>query len=213
MIKNEFADFLKTKDFNLPGYEAQLKMAPKFNGMNFRNFKPKADARSSAVLILIIGENHNFNILFTLRSEKLRNHNGQISFPGGRSDSNETPFDTALRETWEEVGIEKQNITILTELTELYVPPSNSIIKPVVGYIDRHPNIIINPDEVEEAFFVQIEEFYNVENYKVTKRILHDQEIETPEWIIHKKTPLWGATAIIMSEFLELHKLYKTNKY
>lgn len=212
MIKNEFADYLKTKKLELPGFEAQLKMAPKFQGVNFRNFKPKPDAKSSAVLILMIGESNNFDILFTLRSEKLRNHNGQISFPGGKSDRNETPIETALRETWEEVGIEKQHITILSELTELYVPPSNSIIKPIVGYIERQPNLIINPDEVEEAFFVKIEEFYNVENYKVRKRVLQEQEIETPEWIVHKKTPLWGATAIIMSEFLELHRMYKTNK-
>lgn len=212
MIKNEFVHYLKTENNDLPGFEAQLKMAPKFKGVNFRSFKPKADAKSSAVLILVVGDNHNFDILFTLRSEKLRNHNGQISFPGGRSDINETPIDTALRETWEEVGIEKQHITIVTELTELYVPPSNSIIKPVVGYIDEQPNLIINPDEVEEAFFVKIDEFYNVENYKVTKRVLQEQEIETPEWIIHPKTPLWGATAIIMSEFIELHRKFKTNK-
>ncbi len=212
MLKNEFADYLITKNLDLPGIEAQLKMAPKFQGLNFRSFKPKADAKSSAVLILIVGESNNFDILFTLRSEKLRNHNGQISFPGGKTDSNETPTETALRETCEEVGIEKNHITIVTQLTELYVPPSNSIIRPIVGYINSLPNLIINEDEVQEAFFVKIDEFYNVENYKVTNRFLQEQEIETPEWLIHKKTPLWGATAIIMSEFLELHRLFKSNK-
>jgi 8-oxo-dGTP pyrophosphatase MutT (NUDIX family) len=92
------------------------------------------------------------HIVFTLRSRNLLSHSGQISFPGGLCEVDETPVQTALRETEEEIGISNNTIEIIGQLTPLFVLPSNSYIFPVVGYSNQFLDIKINHNEVEEAF-------------------------------------------------------------
>ena len=130
-------------------------MAPRLGKELFRKFKPNGDASESAVLILLTETDNNFEILFTLRAKSLVKHSGQISFPGGKIEKKETIFDAALRETFEETGIEPGSIYIAGELSTLYVPPSNSLIHPVVGFIDQdNIHITINPDDIlNESYF------------------------------------------------------------
>ena len=106
---------------NLPGQKSQLKMAPLINNIPYRKLVPDKNYYESAVLLLLCKNQNTFDILFTLRSNRLASHRGQISFPGGRLEQSETPLAAAIRETKEEVGIEANNI--IGQLSNLYVPP------------------------------------------------------------------------------------------
>lgn len=207
----QFIEFLKKRlSAELPGSDAQVKLAPALGNELFRQMKASQGARHSAVLLLLREVSGEIKVVFTLRSAALKNHSGQISFPGGKCDKGETYVETALRETHEEMGIEPGKIEIVGGLTELFVPPSNSLIHPFVGITSFSGEFRINPDEVEEAFeyplvkfteenFLRKEEMY----FKGTGGVM------VPYWEIHPKTKLWGATSMILSEFVEIYKEWK----
>jgi 8-oxo-dGTP pyrophosphatase MutT (NUDIX family) len=200
--KNNFFDYLYERlSGELPGAKAHIKMAPFGDLERLENNKPRPNSKRSAVLLLLT---ENKDVLFTLRSSKLRKHSGQISFPGGRQDPNETDEETALRETEEEVGIPPSNIELLGTLSNLYVPPSDNVIQPVVAKLSKPSPIIVNPDEVDEAFFVNLNQFEGEEKLKVKSTEYKGKPFSFPYWDVHHKVPLWGATAIIMSEFMHL---------
>lgn len=188
----------------LPGIDAHRRMAPRSLGINFRDFTPGPRARKSAVLIPISNIKNEARILFTLRSSKLKSHRNQISFPGGKQEPNESLLTTALRETQEETGISPEFVNVVGPLSDLFVSPSNSLISPFVGFIDPLPPLVANPDEVEEIFFVSLESFMLNGQVKTTKRKIGTVEADVPYWEVHSKTILWGATAMILSEFFSL---------
>ena len=210
--KHKFIDFLSKRLLaDLPGTNAHLQMMPEIKNLPYRTLVAKKDAKKSAVLVLLYSKGEDLNIIFTLRSKKLSNHSGQISFPGGHLDKGETPVQTALRETLEEIGIDKSQLNVIGRLSDLYVPPTNYIISPVVGYMTEKPDYYINsPDEVEEIIDLSLGTFsdnsiYSVENWKY-----QGQELKVPLWKIHSETPLWGATSMIMMEFLLLYSEFKS---
>ncbi len=209
---DKYTNFLsKRLKERLPGQTAHLLMSPTSQGKPFREFKPSANAYNSAVLLLITANQDNLEILLTLRSKTLNSHSGQISFPGGRIEQNESIEEAALRETNEETGIDIQKITIIGHLSTLYVPPSNSIIHPVVGFIQRKDiKTTTNTDEVEEIFFVQLNDLYDKNKKFIEKWKFENNEIFVPHWKIHPTVSLWGATAMILSEFLLISEPYFT---
>lgn len=200
--KLQFFDLLENRLKNdLPGAKAHIKMAPFGDLERLNNNIPRPDAKKSSVLLLI---NEDLELLFTLRSSKLRKHSGQISFPGGRADEGETTEETALRETEEEVGIHSTHINLLGQMSGLYVPPSNNIIQPVIGRIPKGIDLTLNPDEVEEAFYVPLDNFMTDEKLKTKNTVFNGKPFAYPYWDVHHTVPLWGATAIIMSELIYL---------
>lgn len=205
-----FIDYLSDRiKTELPGISAQVLMAPCVKGIPFRSFKPKTNYKSSAVLIPIIEtEPEQYDILFTLRSERLNSHSGQISFPGGKADDGETPEETALRETFEEIGV-NNNINIIGSMSTLYVPPSNSQITPIIALLKGKPDTQIDANEVEEVFTIGLEYFVNEVNVQYTTRQFDGQDVEIPYWDVHRKNILWGATAMILSELIYLYKEYQ----
>ncbi|MDZ7716879.1 MAG: CoA pyrophosphatase [Balneolaceae bacterium] len=208
---NPFIAFLENRlSKSLPGVKAQLKMAPEpvDNGPG-RELDPEPGARKSSVLILLFpNEDEDLELLLTLRSRDI-DHGGQISLPGGRSDKDEAPEDTALRETQEEVGINPSSIQLLGTLSSLYVSHSKNHVIPVVGYLDSIPALSLNTNEVEEAFTVEVESLAKKKNLTVEDWNLRRYTYKVPYWDVHR-VPLWGATAMILSEFLELYREFKT---
>lgn len=205
-----FVDYLKQRlQHPLPGLEAQLRMAPQPIGRaSQRMLKAPADARISGVLVLLFpNEQDDLEVLLTLRSSGI-NHGGQISFPGGGAEEEETPREAALREAREEVGIRPEQVQVLGELTSLYVHRSNNYVHPVVGYTPRKPTLTIDPVEVEEAFNIELESLLAKGNLKVENWDLRDVTYEVPYWDVHR-VPLWGATAMMLSELLALYHKYK----
>jgi 8-oxo-dGTP pyrophosphatase MutT (NUDIX family) len=193
----------------LPGVESHQKMVPTKDGISFRPTKPKADSKKSAVMILINYESSadKLQLLYTLRSSKLKSHSGQISFPGGKLDEGETFIEAALRETEEEVGIDRTKINVMGEISSLYVPPSNSLMHPVIGLSENAGDLLINPDEVEEAFYIDLDYIRNPSVIKTKRQNFPSIGLaDVPYYDINKKAPLWGATAIITTEFLDIIK-------
>jgi 8-oxo-dGTP pyrophosphatase MutT (NUDIX family) len=188
----------------LPGISSHLKMAPKIMERSFRALEPSSNARRSAVLIILTNA-ENPEILFTLRSSNLRKHRGQISFPGGMIEEGETAQDAALRETFEEIGIERDKIKIIGRLSPLFVPPSNNLIHPFIGIIEKMPDLIISEDEVEECFTIKISYFADPINVFSKKEILEGYEVDMPYWEVEKKSKLWGATSMILHEFIDIY--------
>lgn len=193
----------------LPGSDVQRKMSPVIGELPIRGFKASKNARNSAVLALLIGNSDdNLSLLLTLRSGNLKNHRGQISFPGGMSEGNETPVETALRETWEETGIDENQITVLGSLSDLFVPPSNSVIKPIVAFTEHLPELKINSSEVEEIFEVKIKSLIDDSYYRLEKWDFNGTMVDVPFWSVHPRVPLWGATAMMIMELLTLYNEY-----
>lgn len=204
----DIINFVRSKlSSELPGRQAQIKMAPSINGQLIRGFDAPKNAKLSSVLLLLVPEHDKseLSILFTLRSNNLNSHSGQISFPGGRKEKNETLVETALRETREEIGIDTSDIQILGKLSTLYVPPSNAIINPFVAYLDYFPETKPNQNEVVEVFYVPLNYFLGTE-YEKQVWNYQGNKMNVPLWNVHNSTPLWGATAMILMEFLTLFK-------
>ena len=152
-------------------------------------------AKASAVLCLFM--NHSQlgpSIVFTRRSSQLRSHAGQVGFPGGRRERNDAdPRATALRETFEEIGLPKSHITILGGLAPLKSIDSMPVIT-VVGFTCAQPeDLIANPDEVAEIFLVPWQEFVSAKRSRVRFNIFGKWR-ETPFYEA-KGHHIWGLTA------------------
>lgn len=203
---HSFAEYLQTRlQQPLPGFHAQSRMAPRFENGKLRSFDSPPDSKHSAVLALLTINNDALSVLLTLRSNDLKSHKGQISFPGGRMDVGETYEQTALRETLEEVGIAKHCITLIGRLSDLYTPPSNSSIHPIVGWCSTLPPFVINLHEVQECFTVPLATLHSAENLTEEEWEYRNQRMTVPYWKVHPTTPLWGATAVILSELMALY--------
>ncbi|MCX7880277.1 MAG: CoA pyrophosphatase [Ignavibacteria bacterium] len=203
LFLSKFQEALTEK--KLKGKISHEKMSPLLDERPYRPFEATHDASQSAVLVLLVGESfEQLKILFTLRSSRLPKHKNQISFPGGHSESDESPIETALRETEEELGVKFDKIRILGILSNLFVPPSNTVVVPVVGYLPLLPKLKLNKDEVTEVLLHPLQFFLDKRNIRVETWLHEEKKIQVPLWKIHYKIPLWGATAMILSECIDI---------
>lgn len=186
-------------------------MAPTSKGKVFRELDPAPDAQPSAVLVLLFTDEstQELSVLLTLRSSWLNSHSGQISFPGGMCELKESSEQTALRETFEETGIQPDNIEILGHMSNLFVPPSKALITPVVAYIPQLPAIRMNPGEVEKVIKQPLYPFLDEDFRHVEFREMNRYEADVPFWDLKQKTPLWGATAMMLMELIELYREFQ----
>jgi 8-oxo-dGTP pyrophosphatase MutT (NUDIX family) len=207
-----FQDYLKRRlQEPLPGRKAQMKMMPE--PVDSETAVPSKSIDSSGhpsgVLIPIYPDgNQNLNVILTLRTDSIR-HAGQISFPGGRSEDSESIIGTALRETHEEIGIEADEIDVAGSLTPFYLYRTNNRITPIVGFLNHKPIMQRNPNEVAEIITVKLDTLLSDEKVEKERWDLSDNSFYVPYWSFHR-VPLWGATAMMMSEFLELYKEFLT---
>jgi 8-oxo-dGTP pyrophosphatase MutT (NUDIX family) len=211
--KDNFIDFLQNRlQSELPGKNSHISMAPVWEDKIMRSFTPSKNSVPCGVLIILFsGENSNkLKVILTLRSKHI-NHSGQISFPGGRQEADETIVETAIREAQEEIGLEPSDIEIIGTLSELYVPPSNSLITPVVCFAMRSIHPTATSDEVDEVFSVSLDSLLSPEKFKKEMWNFHGLEMEVPFWDVHHSTPLWGATAMMLKELLVLYEEHLNN--
>jgi 8-oxo-dGTP pyrophosphatase MutT (NUDIX family) len=191
----------------LPGSNAHQKMMPVPVDPEVEIPEASIDSSGhpSGVLVPIYPDReNNYHVILTLRTNTIR-HAGQISFPGGRSDKNESLVDTALRETREEIGIDSSDINVLGTLTPFYLYRSHNQITPVIGMIEGKPQMQRNPHEVEEIITVKLDTLLAEDYIKQERWDLAHNSFRVPYWNFHR-VPLWGATAMIMSELLEIYK-------
>ncbi len=165
-------------------------------------FVAKRDGqRQASVLMPLVYRNEDWHVLLTRRPKHMKNHAGQISFPGGRTEKGEMPLEGALRETFEEVGIGSHDIHTLGRL-----PSFNAVsefrVTPFVGVINPDAKIIPEPNEVEEAFEIPFTFFMDPSNhverridYNGVQHILYDMPWPHKDNIQHD---VWGMTAMMM---------------
>lgn len=137
----------------LPGEEAQFSMAPIARKRIAEVSKEKYNPKQSAVLILLFPEGESIHTVLIQRPEYEGVHSGQVAFPGGKFEESDLELQhTALREAKEEVGIHPPDIQIIGSLTELYITPSNFLVKPFIGILNSKPNFMKDEREVQKLF-------------------------------------------------------------
>ncbi len=157
----------------------------------------------AAVLVPLIPTADGLSFLLTQRTEHVETHKGQISFPGGVQDHpDETPVQTALRETHEELGIDPHHIEILGTLNEKPVP-SKFIICPIVGYLQSLPPLSIHDAEVADIFTAPLSFFADDANARTEHREFHGRQFTVWHYQF-QKYHVWGATAGIIRDLIDL---------
>lgn len=200
----DFITYLrKLSPDELPGFKAQSRLMPQ-KSQQHHFPTPSEESRHAAVLCLLIPSENELEIVLTVRSESLNSHKGQISFPGGRMEENESYEETALRETYEEIGVSPENIQIIGRLSGLMMAHTNVFVQPVIGVSDVR-KFEINPDEVAEVFTVPLRRLLTDKHFNMSDETIRGVEMEIPQWDIHPTVPLWGATAMMLSELVELY--------
>jgi 8-oxo-dGTP pyrophosphatase MutT (NUDIX family) len=193
----------------LPGEQVQLRMAALSRIRELMNFTHQPDAIRSSVLILLFpaGSHAEVSLVLILRPTYDGVHSGQIALPGGRYENSDGDlFNTALREAREEIGIDPGKVRIIGQLTDLYIPPSNYIVAPFIGFTGEEP--IFNPDhqEVEKVIVIRLKDLINEGSLKMKEFVVSNGlKITAPCYDIDGNL-IWGATAMILSEFIEIVK-------
>jgi len=209
-----FELFLKNievfKNTQLPGIEAQFKLAPKmrleYNAKKIEANNPKI----AAVLALFYpNQNNEVSLLLTKRANYIGTHSGQISFPGGKFEKSDLNLkETALRETFEEVGIFQEKIDILREITEVYIPPSNFSVTPFIGILNDIPVFKLNSEvaKIIEIPFPDLLDDTMLGSISITNSYMKETSVPCFNF---DGSVIWGATAMILSEIKELLKNIK----
>lgn len=174
---------------------------------NLQNTKPltrfvaNSTTQNAAVLVPVIKRPTGLTILFTQRAKHMRHHPGQISFPGGKEDPDDNSLTfTALRETFEEVGIDKNKITTLGWLP-IFQTISNFSLHPLVGLIEDISYLTLNPEEVDNAFEVPLEYFINRKNHHIIKPSMNNIK-HSVHFMPYQGKLIWGATAAIIDQLI-----------
>ncbi len=173
-----------------------------------RSSTPPADVAEAAVLLLLYpGHDDQAHIVFIERvTHQKDRHSGQIAFPGGRKDDRDHNLvECALREAKEEISVDPQSIHVIGTLTDLYIPVSNFKVTPVVGITEIQPEFEPQPSEVAVIYQEPISTFWKAD-------IRQEIDLKLSRGILLKNVPyfnvqqriVWGATAMIMNEFLHL---------
>lgn len=208
MLFDEFLsklEILKSKE--LGGLDAQFKLAPK---LRLRYSKEKIEAsnpKKAAVLALFYPNNHNEAcFLLTLRANYQGKHSSQISFPGGKIENGDANLrQTAIREAYEEVGIREEQIHVIRETTDVYIPPSNFLATPFIAYAAQRPEFVKNY-EVESLIEVRVADL--LDDTKIETTVMttsYMEKIEVPCFKLNDYI-VWGATGMMLSEIKELLK-------
>jgi len=159
----------------------------------------------AAVLIPIYSKDGDYHILFTKRTEKVKDHKGQISFPGGAYEEEDGTMDnTALRECTEEIGLAPEAVELLGELDDYCTIGSSYIISPFVGIISWPYPLRVDPAEVEEIIEVPMSALLDTKNLRKGVDNLDGQAVPT-YFYDYKGKVIWGATARILNQFLDVY--------
>lgn len=158
--------------------------------------------RQGAVLLLLFRREDQLRFVLIRRRDDLASHAGQIALPGGRREDGESLRETALRETYEEIGVDPESVTILGCLQPLYILPSDFEVTPFVGWHPETPAFVPQPSEVAEIIEAPLVKLLHDESRREEVWERQGISMTVPYFEIdsHK---VWGATAMMLSEFVE----------
>lgn len=206
-----FSDFInqieKLQQKQLGGLTSQFKLAPKLRMRYSEELILSKNPKKAAVLALFYPDSDNqTRFLLTERASYNGAHSAQISFPVGKFDMGDDNLKTtALRETYEEVGVPFEAIQIIRQTSDAYIPPSNFLVAPFIGTSKETPLFIPN-EEVAEVIEVLVSDLLDDENLTfVEMETSYMKNIEVPCFKLNDYI-VWGATAMILSEIKDLLK-------
>ena len=162
------------------------------------------DYKKAGVLILLLHENdkEDMRILFTKRSSNLSTHSGEVSFPGGKwEEQDESLFDTAVRESYEEIGLKQNNMIKLGSLNFL-LSRHKVEVNPFVGYLETE-QVFEGNYEIDTIFTVPISFLTNPKNINYKEFNRKDLKVSIPSWV-YNGNHIWGLTAMITADFLNI---------
>jgi len=188
----------------LPGLAAQLRMMPLPPPPGQKTYAEVGDdCLHGAVLVLLYPRGGQTHLVFIRRPLTVVHHKGQIAFPGGHVEDGETPAEAAVREAREEIGVDPARLRVLGALTPLYIPPSGFCIYPFVAATDVSPTFVPQPGEVDEIIEAPLADVLDERNRRTETWPFDIGPRRVPFFAVgpHK---IWGATAMVLSEFLEI---------
>ena len=202
-----FAEKLKREiSRGLPGTEVQWALASSDRMIKgFPRF-PREDSKAAAVMILLYPKDDIIHTAFIQRPTYEGVHGGQISFPGGKKeDSDPDLIHTALREASEEIGVNSSEINVISTLTPLYIPVSNIIVTPVIGWMEKQP--VLKPQEEEVVFIIEadIRTLINPSIIKIKPFEIRGEMIDI-KYFDYNDNVIWGATAMILHELFTIFR-------
>ena len=203
----------KLKLSNLNSKTSQIKLAPSFRKEFIKlNSNKLLNSKKAAVTAALYADDNNLvRLILILRNTYNGVHSNQIGFPGGRvEEDDKTLFDTAIRETFEEIGIAVEKNELIRELKEIYIPPSNFNVYPFLVLLNHPPSFVKDDKEVKEIITIDLDSLLNC---KITQTLIPVptklNEINTQNDVLVPTFKLagynvWGATAMMLSEIRDL---------
>jgi 8-oxo-dGTP pyrophosphatase MutT (NUDIX family) len=202
----------KLKLSNLNSKTSQIKLAPSFRKEFIKlNSNKLLNSKKAAVIAALYEDDNIVRLILILRNTYNGVHSNQIGFPGGRvEDYDKTLFDTAIRETYEEIGVRVQKNELIRELHEIYIPPSNFNVYPFLVILNHPPSFVKDDKEVKEVITIDLESLLNC---KITQTQIPipaklnelniQNDVEVPAFKLAGYN-VWGATAMMLSEIRDL---------
>lgn len=193
---------------SLPGESAHQEMIPPERIAIFKDLDlEKINPREASVMMLFYPKNDEPHLVMILRNSYKGVHSSQIGFPGGKVEKSDASLeDTALRETFEEIGIDKNLITVVKPFTEIYIPPSNFKVYPFLGYATQE--LVFNPDDREVFGIIEMPLSTLMDDrIKVSKTLStsYMEEVDVPAFKFGTYY-IWGATSQMLNELKEVLK-------
>lgn len=208
----DFSDFLKyipkIEKEKLLSIEAHMKMAPleRVSSLSSKEYLDK-DPKKAAVMMLLYPRNNEAHLVLIVRNSYPGIHASQIAFPGGKVEPTDIDLQfTALRETYEEIGVQPDRIQIIKPFSELYIPPSNFLVSPFLGVVYDEISFLPSPYEVKKILELPLRDL--LDDSIITKVVMstsYAENINVPVFNVDKYV-VWGATAMMMSELKETIK-------
>ena len=208
----DFKDFIncipKITQEKLLGDVAHELMSPPERMELMKEFElNKVTPREAAVMMLFYPKNNNTHLVLILRNSYNGVHSSQIAFPGGKVEKFDINYEqTALRETHEEIGVDPKSIKIIRPFTEIYVPPSNFIVYPFLGFATDELSFYPDPKEVAGIIELPINDF--LDDKLIVNKIMstsYSDNIQVPAFLI-KEHLVWGVIVMILSELKQMLK-------
>ena len=159
--------------------------------------------KPAAVLVGLIERAHGLQVLLTRRADTLRSHTGQVAFPGGRCDPGETPWETALREAQEEIGLDPSLVDLVGLSTPYRTAGTGFQIMPVVGFVSPDLTLKPNPDEVADIFETPFGFLMDPANHEQRVHEFDDGQTRQYYAMTHDDRVIWGVTARVLRALYE----------
>lgn len=209
MLFKDFINYIpKIEKEKLLSTDAHAKMAPleRISYLKEENYQEN-NPRQAAVLMLFYPKNKQTHLALIVRNTYPGVHSSQIGFPGGKVEESDFNLEeTALRETHEEVGINREKVEIIKSFSQIYIPPSNFLVAPFMGISQQELTFVPDLHEVKRVLEFPVEDFLSEKSItKVKMTTSYATDIEVPAFMVDKYV-VWGATAMMMSELKETIK-------